>query len=476
MTTRDHARRAAQRFGNEREIADPGPSLPDRLAAARERKGVDLVRAERDTKIRIRYLSALKRSDYRELPDAVYTKGFLRNYAIYLGLDPEDVLRQWRRERGEQTAPEAVIVPPRPLDEPTRPLRFSPSVVVAALMTAGVVLFFVYLGSQLLRYSRPPELTVTNPATAVLTVAEDATTYRLAGTTSAGSIVTVTAPGRAELSTTAQSSGAWSIQVDLRRGQNRFQITARNPETGKAAETPREVVITVPFLEFQAPTLTISNPVEGTTYGNGAIAVEGTTTNARTVTVSSRFLGAAGGPAPAATTAAEATSGPAATGGPAAKPGTTVEVAEDGTYEFPPLDLTAGRWAITVTATSGENKTASLTRNITVACTRWRDARRPASGQVAGCLGQCPERRVGVQSHPDDERGRDSRQHRVQRSGPDVVGHRQPRRVRVLTRAAHSRVLERPVLDAGAHVLPVRVHPRVEVRVGLRLACRREEL
>ena len=105
MTTRDHARRAAQRFGNEREIADPGPSLPDRLAAARERKGVDLIRAERDTKIRVRYLSALEQGDYRDLPGAVYTKGFLRNYAIYLGLDPEDVLRQWRRERGEQTAP-----------------------------------------------------------------------------------------------------------------------------------------------------------------------------------------------------------------------------------------------------------------------------------------------------------------------------------------------------------------------------------
>src|SRR4030095_114759 len=120
MTTRDHARRAAQRFGTgeRQDSADAGPGLPDRLAAARERKGVDLVRAERDTKIRVRYLSALERGDYRDLPGAVYTKGFLRNYAIYLGLDPEDVLRQWRRERGEATAPEAVIGPPTPLAGP----------------------------------------------------------------------------------------------------------------------------------------------------------------------------------------------------------------------------------------------------------------------------------------------------------------------------------------------------------------------
>ena len=70
MTTRDHARRAAQRFGvgERRDAVDPGPSLPDRLIAARERKGVDLVRAERDTKIRVRYLSALESGDYRDLP------------------------------------------------------------------------------------------------------------------------------------------------------------------------------------------------------------------------------------------------------------------------------------------------------------------------------------------------------------------------------------------------------------------------
>ena len=50
MTTRDQARSAAQRFGVDRHDAiDPGPSLPDRLTAARERKGVDLVRAERET-------------------------------------------------------------------------------------------------------------------------------------------------------------------------------------------------------------------------------------------------------------------------------------------------------------------------------------------------------------------------------------------------------------------------------------------
>src|SRR6184192_1225130 len=124
MTTREHARPAGERPAESSRTgvsAEPAPALPERLLAARERKGVDLYRAERDTKIRARYLGALERGDYRELPGAVYTKGFLRNYAMYLGLDAEDVLRQWRRERGDQVGPEPLLVPPRPIAEPPRP-------------------------------------------------------------------------------------------------------------------------------------------------------------------------------------------------------------------------------------------------------------------------------------------------------------------------------------------------------------------
>ena len=125
------------------------PSLPERLYAARERKGVDLYRAERDTKIRARYLGALERGDYKELPGAVYTKGFLRNYALYLGLDPDEVLSQWRRERGRPEARpgrRSIVVPATDRD-PRKGLTFSPGIVVVALLDGRASLAFgAYLG------------------------------------------------------------------------------------------------------------------------------------------------------------------------------------------------------------------------------------------------------------------------------------------------------------------------------------------
>jgi len=366
MTSSDHVRRRApgRRSIRERPEAAPavrGPSLPERLEAARERKGVDLNRAERDTKIRARYLSALERGEYRELPGAVYTKGFLRNYAVYLGLDPEDVLTQWRRERGEQSSPIPLIVPPRPIAEPPRPLTFSPSVIVAALMTLGVILFGVYLAAQLLRYAKAPDLAVTNPAQAVIEVDDVTTAYRLAGTSTPGSTIVITSPGVAQpYRATVAADGSWSVDVELRRGSNQFDVTATNPDTGKAAESPRTIRITVPFLAIQAPTLSISQPVEGTTYENGAIPVEGTTANASSVTVTAAWLGAAPGVAraPPSIAAPDATA--------SAPTGLTVDVDENGAFSTP-VELTEGQWAITVTATSAQGRTASLTRSVTVA-------------------------------------------------------------------------------------------------------------
>ena len=178
MTTREQLKRAVRVDRSEAERnagAEPGPSLPERLYAARERKGVDLYRAERDTKIRARYLGALERGDYKELPGAVYTKGFLRNYALYLGLDPEEVLLQWRRERGDGKEAAPAIVVPKPIAAPRQGLTFSPSIVVAALLTIVVIAFGAYLGVQVLRFAKPPTIAVTQPATAVIDVDESTT-------------------------------------------------------------------------------------------------------------------------------------------------------------------------------------------------------------------------------------------------------------------------------------------------------------
>jgi cytoskeletal protein RodZ len=378
VTTREDARRSRGDARGEARGADrprppvepDGPALPARLLAARERKGVDLFRAERDTKIRARYLAALERGEYRELPGAVYTKGFLRNYALYLGLDPEDVIRQWKRERGDAAVPaEPVLTVPRPLAAPRSGFTFSPVVIVAALLTVLVLAFAGYIVLQLVRFAKPPSLAITSPATLVLDVAQDTTSYTLRGTSIAGATITVTSPGVDQpYRVSADADGRWTVDVALRRGANQFDVTAVDPDTGKQAESPIRLRITVPFLVVESPTLTLDSPSEGAQFQNGAVPIKGMTPNAKTMSVSAYLVGgsATASAAPARTPAASGSPAPTRDpNGPTVGP-VTVDVASDGTFDMP-LSLSAGQWRLVFTATSATGKATSITRNVTIA-------------------------------------------------------------------------------------------------------------
>jgi cytoskeletal protein RodZ len=378
MTTQDDGRRrrAGSRDPGRGYAADIGPSLPERLLSARERKGVDLYRAERDTKIRARYLAALEHGEYAELPGAVYTKGFLRNYALYLGLDPEDVISQWKRERGDESiAAEPVLAVPKPLAAPRQGLSFSPVIIVAALLTILIGVFAIYIGVQLVRFAKPPTLAVTNPPQAVVDVAEDATTYTLKGTSIPGATVTINAAGRDQpYRVTADTAGRWSADVDLRRGRNQFDVAALDPETGKTSETTEHVFITVPFAVTEAPTLAVDSPAEGAQFENGAIPVRGSTANAKTVTITAIQTAAADGTPISAPSQAPSASGVPGAPGASSAPGgsvgglppTTVDVSAGGTFDSP-LDLSSGKWRIVVTATAAGGKAATITRNVAIA-------------------------------------------------------------------------------------------------------------
>jgi cytoskeleton protein RodZ len=73
--------------------------LGELLEEARQNKGVSLEEVEEELRIRMKYLQALEEEDLSIMPPEVYVKGFLRNYAIYLGLDPEEVRALYYKTR-----------------------------------------------------------------------------------------------------------------------------------------------------------------------------------------------------------------------------------------------------------------------------------------------------------------------------------------------------------------------------------------
>ena len=104
-------------------------------------------------------------------PASVYTKGFLRNYALYLGLDPDEVLLQWRARARRRRRPERAVDhrPAAARRRRARGLTFSLGLLVAAALTVAVVAVrrLSRRPAVPVRASRPT-VAVTDPSTAVV--------------------------------------------------------------------------------------------------------------------------------------------------------------------------------------------------------------------------------------------------------------------------------------------------------------------
>ena len=248
--------------------------LGEVLRAAREARFIDLARVERDTKRRSHYLSALERGDYRELPGSVYAKGFLRNYGLYLGLDPEYLIDLYRLEQGGAAAdrPQAPV-PPQPIAARARALVITPGRLAALTLTVLVAAFAVYLATEFVTFARTPDLRIIDPAGDLAAYPD--LVYLIRGSTEPNSTITVDGLGE-NPTTTADAHGAFSVQVTLVPGANVITLVASDPLTGRNSAAVRRT-ITVVSSEPSVPPggVAIDQPADGSTV-SGPVTVAGT--------------------------------------------------------------------------------------------------------------------------------------------------------------------------------------------------------
>jgi cytoskeleton protein RodZ len=87
-----------------------------RLREARLSRALELGRAAEETRIHRKFLEALERdAPPEEFPAPMYARAFLREYASYLGLDPEPLVASYRMNHLEAEA-ERPIRPPMPIE------------------------------------------------------------------------------------------------------------------------------------------------------------------------------------------------------------------------------------------------------------------------------------------------------------------------------------------------------------------------
>jgi cytoskeleton protein RodZ len=118
-----------------------------KLRQARERRGVSLRQIAASTKISVAALEALERNDVSKLPGGIFSRAFVRSYAIEVGLNPEETVREFlERFHGEPTPTAAAA--PRVTEEESsfesqqRMAGVLLKLVIISIPLVGVILYF----------------------------------------------------------------------------------------------------------------------------------------------------------------------------------------------------------------------------------------------------------------------------------------------------------------------------------------------
>src|SRR5882757_873300 len=75
-----------------------------KLRQARERRGISLRQIASSTKIAAAALEALEKNDISKLPGGIFSRAFVRSYAVEVGLDPDETVKEFL-DRFNQDAP-----------------------------------------------------------------------------------------------------------------------------------------------------------------------------------------------------------------------------------------------------------------------------------------------------------------------------------------------------------------------------------
>ncbi|MBI3385582.1 helix-turn-helix domain-containing protein [Candidatus Gottesmanbacteria bacterium] len=201
------------------------------LRETRLQKGYTLEQVEAVTKIRVKFLAAIEADNTTNLPTPAITRGFVHNYAEFLGLDSRLVLAILRRQSRE--IPKANLLP-KGLVEPLNRSFFqlTPSRFLAMLLGILLIIFLLYFGLQYRQIRQPPPLSIDAPKDQLVTSQKR---IDIIGKTDADATVVING-----VSVLVRSDGRFFDTVTLENGVNKITVSATS-RFGKTTTETREV-------------------------------------------------------------------------------------------------------------------------------------------------------------------------------------------------------------------------------------------
>lgn len=129
------------------------------LNNARLERELDLGDVAKRLKINVKYLEALEQENIHCFPQEPYCSLFIKDYADFLGLNGQEILRIFRRDFAQKHK--------QKLSKKTF-FSFTPQFTFTVSIMVTISLFSLYLISEYIKFNRPPKLKVDWPPESVL--------------------------------------------------------------------------------------------------------------------------------------------------------------------------------------------------------------------------------------------------------------------------------------------------------------------
>ncbi|PIT88524.1 MAG: hypothetical protein COU29_01945 [Candidatus Magasanikbacteria bacterium CG10_big_fil_rev_8_21_14_0_10_36_32] len=205
--------------------------LGSRFKTAREEWKLSFANVASATRIPLKYLELIENNTFNELPNAkAYRLGYIREYAEFLKLDPEQIINQFIQENGLKDI--SALHPNKVIGNTS---FYSVSIWARNILAAVcVVLVFGYLTLQVKHILEPPRLVLLDPSEGLVT---NQLNVVVRGETDTECQLTING-----METMLNEKGQFQSEIDLANGVNTLVVSATKKH-GKTNTVTRHIIV-----------------------------------------------------------------------------------------------------------------------------------------------------------------------------------------------------------------------------------------